>query len=216
MKKKTQSILDELKESVIQGDAISSERLVRLALDNQIPPYKVVSSVLVPAMGIVGQRFEEREFFVPDILLSAEAMKAAMEILEPYIDVSRSTKKARIVIGVIHECSQEIGKDLVATMLRGAGFEVHDLGVNVQPDVFVDAAKELGADVIAVGSPMNYTTHYISQITDRLEVERLRSRIKVLIGGAGTTSQTAKEVNADAWAEDAMEAIEKVEELVGG
>jgi len=213
MEKKIQSVLNELKHSVIQGDALSAERLVHLALENQIPPYSVISSALVPAMGIVGQMFEDREYFVPDVLMSAEAMKTAMGILKPHISVDRPNRKAMIVIGVIYECSQEIGKNLVATMLCGAGYEVHDLGVNVQPDTFVDTAKELGADIIAVGSPMNYTIHYIRQIIDRLEAEKLRSRVKVLIGGAGTTSQTAKEVGADAWAKDAMNAIEKVEEL---
>ena len=213
MGEKVQSFLEELKQSVIQGDIASTERLVHLALKDHMPPYLVVTSALMPAMGIVGQRFEKRECFVPDVLMSAEAMKSAMEILEPHMDVERSVKKAVIVIGVIYECSQEIGKGLVAAMLRGAGFEVHDLGVNVNPDAFVDAAKKLCADIIAVGSPMNHTTHHIKRITDRLESEQLRSRIKVLVGGAGTTSQTAKEVNADAWAGDALDAIKKVEEL---
>lgn len=166
-------------------------------------------------MGIVGQRFEEREFFVPDVLMAAEAMKAAMEVIKPHLEAVGSVKRTTVVIGVIRECSQEIGKDLVATMLRGAGFEVHDLGVNVPPDRFVDAAKELDADIIAVGSPMNHTTPYIKEITDRLDAEGLRGRINVLIGGAGTTRQTAKEVNADAWAKDALEAVERVEELTG-
>ncbi|UCD73293.1 MAG: cobalamin-dependent protein [Candidatus Bathyarchaeota archaeon] len=213
MRKTSQMILDELKEHVIQGNIEVVEKLTHDAINNQIPAYSVVSLALVPAMRIVGTRFEERDFFVPEVLMSAEAMKTAMEVLHPHLKVSGFTRRTKVVIGVIRECSQEIGKDLVATMLSGAGFEVHDLGVNVHPDRFVDVAKELGAQIIAVGSPMDYTTHYIREITERLRAENLRSKIKVLIGGAGTSSQTVDEVNADAWAENALDAVKKVEEL---
>jgi methanogenic corrinoid protein MtbC1 len=216
VRKTTRTILNELKEHVIQGEVEAAEKLARDLIDSQIPAYSVVSSALIPAMSVVGMRFAERDFFVPEVLMAAESMKSVMEILNPHLKVAESTKRAIVVIGVIRECSQEIGKDLVVTMLSGAGFEVHDLGVNVQPDRFVDAAKELGADIIAVGSPMDYTTHYIREITDRLKAEHLRSRIKVLIGGAGTTLQTIDEVDADAWAETALDAVKRVEELLGG
>jgi len=200
--------------AVVDGEAEDAVELVEQALAQSIPVDKIIESGLVEGMRIVSDKYDKKQYFVPDLAAAAEAMTDSLDILKPYLEVQKDKSKGVIVIGVVKECSQEIGKNIVAAMLSGAGFKVVDLGINVPPQKFVEKAKEVGANIIGMGSPMLQTIKYFEQTVKLLEEEGLRDRIKVMVGGASTNASTAEKTGADAWAPNAKEAVRIAELLV--
>lgn len=205
----------QLMQAIIDGEGDDAVGLVDLLLQGGVAPDKIIDLGLIEGMKIVSDKYERKEYFVPDLAASAEAMSDALKTLMPHLQRLTETNKGTIVIGVVKECSQEIGKNIVAATLSAAGFMVHDLGINVSPEEFVQKAKETTADIVAMGSPMLQTIKYFTETVDLLKREGLRDKIKVLVGGAATNRKTPEAVGADAWSANHGDAVKAAEELVG-
>jgi 5-methyltetrahydrofolate--homocysteine methyltransferase len=202
-----------LRQSVLSGDAAGAVRLVSEGLANGIAPRALLDRGLIAAMDEAGRLFEAGEFFVPELLVSARAMKAAMAVLDPLLaDQARSTA-GRIAIGTVSGDLHDIGKNLVATMLRGAGFDVDDLGVDVTPGQFVEAARA-GADLVAVSALLTTTMTSMRATVAALEESGLRGRVKVMVGGAPVTREYADAIGADGYSDNAGGAVALARTLV--
>jgi corrinoid protein of di/trimethylamine methyltransferase len=195
-----------LRQAVLGGDAAAAARLAAEGLAAGIPPHSLLDEGLVAAMGEAGRLFEAGEFFVPELLVSARAMKAAMAVLEPRLADQPREPAGRIAIGTVAGDLHDIGKNLVATMLRGAGFDVDDLGVDVTPGQFVEAARA-GADVIGISSLLTTTMISMRAVVQALEEAGLRGRVKVMVGGAPVTAAYADAIGADGFSDNAGGAV---------
>jgi corrinoid protein of di/trimethylamine methyltransferase len=202
-----------LRQAVLNGDAAAAARLAADGLAAGVPPRSLLDFGLVSAMDEAGRLFEAGEFFVPELLVSARAMKAAMAVLEPTLAGQARPSAGRIAIGTVAGDLHDIGKNLVATMLRGAGFDVDDLGVDVTPGQFVDAARA-GADLIGVSSLLTTTMISMRAVVSALEESGLRGRVKVMIGGAPVTQEYADAIGADGYSDNAGGAVALARRLV--
>jgi 5-methyltetrahydrofolate--homocysteine methyltransferase len=199
--------LQPLHDAVIAGDAKATRSITEQALQEGIDPVKLVNEHMVPAMDEVGRRFECNEYFVPELLLSARAMKAALEIIRPLL-VARGTEPlARVVIGTVKGDLHDIGKNLVAAMLEGGGFEVIDLGVNVSPERFIATVREKNAHIIAMSALLTTTMPAMKTTIEALKQAGVRDQVKVLIGGAPITQKYADEIGADGFSDNAVSAV---------
>jgi len=205
--------LEIIYKNVIAGQAQEVEQGVQGALDQGIEADVVLNESLIPAMGEVGKRFEEGEFFVPEMLISARAMKAGLAILKPYLVDSGVESAGIVAIGTVQGDLHDIGKNLVAVMLEGAGFEVRDLGVDVPPEAFVDAASE-GAQVIGLSALLTTTMPKMEQTIQALREANVLNKVSVIIGGAPVTESYAQQIGADAFAPDASSATRVVRQLI--
>ncbi len=201
-------------QAIVDGKSDDAIELVEAALKNDVSAYEILDLGLIKGMKIVSDKYDRKEYFVSDLASSAEAVTESLEKLKPHLEAADGSSKGVIVIGVVKECSQEIGKNIVAAMLSGGGFRVYDLGINVSPYKFVDNAKEVGANIIAMGSPMLQTIKYFGETEQLLREEGLRDRVKVLVGGASTKASTPERVGADAWAADGRAAVEAALKLM--
>jgi len=210
--------LKQLQESVILGEPDDARELVVQTLEAGIAPLTVIDEALNPGMQIVGDRYECGEYFIPDLVTAAEAMKAAMAVLEPALQARQEQRQVlgTVVIGTVEGDIHEIGKSLVATMLSAAGFQVHDLGVDVPAAEFVQQVQETGANVVGLSALLTTTMLHQEAIIQAIEEAGLREQIKVIIGGAPTGPEWAKEIGADAYAENANEAVSIVKRLLAG
>jgi 5-methyltetrahydrofolate--homocysteine methyltransferase len=198
---------------VIAGQAQEVEQGVQEALDQGIEADVILNGSLIPAMGEVGKRFEEGEFFVPEMLIAARAMKAGLVILKPYLVDSGVESAGIVAIGTVQGDLHDIGKNLVAVMLEGAGFEVRDLGVDVPPETFVDAANN-GAQVIGLSALLTTTMPKMVQTIQALREANVLNKVSVIIGGAPVTESYAQQIGADAFAPDASSATRVVRQLI--
>jgi 5-methyltetrahydrofolate--homocysteine methyltransferase len=200
-------------QSVIDGDAAQVQAGVQAALSQGVQADVVLQQGLIAAMEEVGKRFEEGEFFVPEMLIAARAMQGGLSLLKPHL-VESGVKSAGIVaIGTVKGDLHDIGKNLVAMMLEGAGFEVHDLGVDVDPQAFVKAVEE-GAQVIGMSALLTTTMSNMQNTLKALHAAGMRQQVKVLIGGAPVTDAYAQQIGADAYAADASSAVRMVHQLM--
>jgi 5-methyltetrahydrofolate--homocysteine methyltransferase len=206
--------LEELKQSVIDGDEVSVEQGVQVALDGGTSPGDILNKALIPAMGKVGELFENQELFVPEMLVSARAMQAGLNILRPLLAETGVEPLGRVVLGTVKGDLHDIGKNLVGMMLEGGGFEVRDLGVDIDPEKFVAAARD-GYDVVAMSALLTTTMANMQDVIDALEENDLRKDVKVVVGGAPVTEEFSKDIGADGYAEDASRAVGTVKELLG-
>lgn len=196
-----------LYDAVLSGDAKGARELTEQALAAGKDPLELVNTYMVPAMDEVGKRFECNEYFVPELLIAARAMKASLELIRPLL-VARGTQPVgRVAIGTVKGDLHDIGKNLVAAMLEGGGFEVIDLGVNVSPDQFVHAVKERNANVIAMSALLTTTMPSMRTTIDALKHAGVREQVKVLIGGAPITQKYADEIGADGYSDNAPAAV---------
>jgi methylmalonyl-CoA mutase cobalamin-binding domain/chain len=209
----TTSCETRLRQAVLNGDAAAAASLVAEGLAAGIPPRTLLDDGLIAAMGEAGRLFEAGEFFVPELLVSARAMKAAMAVLDPRLAGEARTSAGRIAIGTVAGDLHDIGKNLVATMLRGAGFDVDDLGVDVTPSQFVQAARA-GAHVIGVSSLLTTTMISMRAVVGALEDAGLRGRVKVMVGGAPVTPEYAEAIGADGFSDNAGGAVTLARRLV--
>jgi corrinoid protein of di/trimethylamine methyltransferase len=211
-------ILKQLQDIVIVGEPDQARELARQALEADVAPLTAIEEALNPAMQIVGERFESGEYFIPDLVMSAEAMKAAMEVFEPELMARQEQRQVlgTVVIGTVEGDIHEIGKSLVATMLGAAGFQVHDLGVDVPASEFVKQVRETNANVVGLSALLTTTMRNQEAIIEALKEAGLRDRVKVVIGGAPTSPDWAETIGADAYAENANEAVTVVKRLLGG
>ena len=206
--------LSALAENLINGKANETKELTQKALDEGVPPGEVLNGGLIKGMNVVGERFKNNEFYVPEVLIAARAMHAAMDILKPKLAESGVKPVGTVLLGTVKGDLHDIGKNLVAMMLEGAGFEVVDLGIDVPPEKFVDAVKE-GGDVVAMSALLTTTMTAMKTTLEALEEAGVRDKIKALIGGAPVTQNYADEIGADGYARDAASAADKAKELMG-
>jgi 5-methyltetrahydrofolate--homocysteine methyltransferase len=199
--------LDKLQEAIIQGDAIAARNLTGEALNQGAAPLELLDQHLVPAMDEVGRRFEAGEYFVPELLISARAMKAALELLRPLLAARGAQPLGRVAIGTVKGDLHDIGKNLVAALLEGGGFEVIDLGVNVAPEQFIAAIHERGAHLVAMSALLTTTMPAMKTTIDALKQAGVRNRVKILVGGAPLTQKYAEEIGADGYSESAVGAV---------
>lgn len=196
-----------LYEAVINGDSQASADLTRQALADGTDPLKLVNDYMVPAMDEVGRRFECSEYFVPELLISARAMKAALELIRPLLTARGDKPTGRVAIGTVKGDLHDIGKNLVASLLEGGGFEVIDLGVNVSPEKFIATVHEKGANIIAMSALLTTTMPAMKTTIDALKQAGVRDKVRVLIGGAPITQRYAEEIGADGYSESAVGAV---------
>ena len=206
--------LEEIYDNVISGNAPAVEAGVQTALAEGIPADKILNESLIAAMDEVGTRFEEGDFFVPEMLIAARAMQAGLAILKPQLLEVGIEAAGKVAIGTVQGDLHDIGKNLVAMMLEGAGFEVNDLGVDVSPQAFVQAVND-GAQVIGMSALLTTTMNNMGKTMQALDEAGLRDQVKVIIGGAPVTDAFAEKIGADAFAPDASSATRKVRELLG-
>jgi corrinoid protein of di/trimethylamine methyltransferase len=196
-----------LYDAIIQGDAKGAVSATRDALAENTAPIDLITGYMVPAMDEVGRLFECQEYFVPELLLSARAMKASMDLLRPLMVAAGVKAAGKVVIGTVKGDLHDIGKNLVASMLEGGGFEVFDLGVDVSPDRFVAAVRERQAQIVCISTLLTVTMPSMKTVIDALSTAGLRSSVKVLIGGAPVTNQFAQDIGADGYGESASAAV---------
>jgi corrinoid protein of di/trimethylamine methyltransferase len=199
--------LKQLYDSVVSGDAKATQALTKQALADGVDPLKLVNEYMVPAMDEVGRRFEANEYFVPELLISARAMKAALELIRPLLTARGDQPLGRVAIGTVKGDLHDIGKNLVGSLLEGGGFEVIDLGVNVTPEKFIATVNEKNANIIAMSALLTTTMPAMKTTIDALKQAGVRTKVKVLIGGAPITQKYADEIGADGYSENAVGAV---------
>lgn len=202
--------MEELKalyDAIIAGDAKTARTVTEHAIATGVAPLTLVTEYMIPAMNEVGRRFECNEYFVPELLLAARAMKAALEPLRPLLVASGVQPVGRVVIGTVKGDLHDIGKNLVASMLEGGGFEVIDLGVNVSPEQFVAKVRETNANIVAMSALLTTTMPAMKTTIEALKQAGLRDRVKILVGGAPVTQRYADEIGADGYSETAAGAV---------
>ncbi len=202
-------------EAILTGDAKSAAAVTKQALDEGVAPLKLVTDAMVPAMDEAGRRFEAEEYFVPELLLAARAMKAAMALIRPLLVASGAKSAGRVAVGTVKGDLHDIGKNLVASMLEGGGFEVLDLGADVAPEKFVEAVKEKGAQVVCLSALLTVTMPSMKTTIEALKQAGVRDNVKVLVGGAPVTTQYANEIGADGYGENANSAVAMTRKLLG-
>jgi 5-methyltetrahydrofolate--homocysteine methyltransferase len=206
--------IKDIYQNVIDGQAPAVESGVQAALAAGDKPETILSQGLIAAMDEVGKRFEEGEFFVPEMLIAARAMQAGLRLLKPHLVEGGVKAAGKVAIGTVKGDLHDIGKNLVAMMLEGAGFEVKDLGTDVTPQAFVQAAQE-GVQIIGMSALLTTTMSNMQNTIEALKAAGLRDRVKVIIGGAPVTDAYAKQIGADAYAPDASSATRVVRQLYG-
>ena len=207
-------ILEDVYSAVIDGKVDDAAAGVEQGLNDGITVDDLLKKGLLAAMDLVGERFGEGDIFIPQVIWSAKAMQAGMDLLRPHFTEDQQEKSARIIIGTAEGDIHDIGKNLVGMMLEGAGFEVVDLGVGVKPEQFVEKAVEEKADIIGVSALLTTTMMSMAEVV-KLKNEKGLSSLKVIIGGAPLSLDFCKEIGADAYGVDAMDAVVKVKELMG-
>ncbi len=209
------TLLSDLRDAVVDGDHPRAGDLARQAIAQGIPPKAILDDGLIAGMTVVGDRFREHEIFLPDVLLAARAMYAGMELLKPLLIRDGVPAIGKVVIGTVRGDLHDIGKNLVGIMLKGAGFDVIDLGHDVPPQKMVDAAREHGATVIGMSALLTTTMPVMREVVDLLGAQGLAGRIRTVVGGAPVTAAFAREIGADAYGFDAANAVDVVKALVG-
>ena len=196
-----------LAQGIIDGDLDTALSEVQRLITEGASPQSIMDEHLIRAMSEVGRLFEEGEFFVPELMVAARAMQAAMKILNPLLSSSGIQKIGRVVIGTVKGDFHDIGKNLVASMLEGGGFEVIDLGVDVSAEKFAEAAKEQPGTLVAMSALLTTTMPQMKSVIEKLQTDGLRSTSKVIIGGAPVTHEFAKQIGADGYSDNASAAV---------
>jgi 5-methyltetrahydrofolate--homocysteine methyltransferase len=204
-----------LYQAILNGDLKGAAAGTQEALAGHSDPLELVTGYMAPAMDEVGRRFQSGEYFVPEVLLAARAMKASMELIRPLLAARGAESAGRVVIGTVLGDQHDIGKNLVASMLEGGGFEVIDLGANVAPEKIAQTAREREANVVCLSALLTVTMPAMKTTIEALESAGVREQVKVLIGGAPVTQQYANEIGADGYGENASVAVQLARRLLG-
>ena len=206
--------LKPLYDAILVGNFKQAREVTEKALAAKVSPQDLVQKYMIPAMDEVGRRYEANEYFVPELLIAARAMKASLELIRPLLVASGVSFAGKVVIGTVKGDLHDIGKNLVAAMLEGAGFEVIDLGVDVSPDKFAAAIKERGANLVAMSALLTTTMTSMKTTIDAISSAGLRSQVKVMIGGAPVTDKYAQEIGADGFSSNANGAVALARKLL--
>ncbi len=208
------SDLKEIADNLIKGQAPAVRDLVKKALDEGVPAERVLGEGLIAGMAVVGRKFKANEFYVPEVLIAARAMKFGMEVLEPELVRAGAKPAARVLIGTVKGDLHDIGKNLVAMMMKGGGFQVTDIGVDQDAQKFVEAARQEPYDIIALSALLTTTMPQMAEVIKALKEAGL-TKPKTMVGGAPVTQEYADEIGADGYAADAGSAVERARELLG-
>ena len=209
------NIVQELSEQLQQGNPKNVAELTQQAINAKINIKTILDKGLIAGMTVVGEKFKAHEIFLPDVLLAAKAMYAGMDLLKPHLIKEGIPAIGKVVIGTVQGDLHDIGKNLVAIMLKGAGFEVIDLGNDVSPQKFLDTAVRENADVIGMSALLTTTMPVKKKVIDLAKEQNLRGRKKFIVGGAPLSSEYAKEIGADAYCFDGMSTVETVKRFMG-
>jgi corrinoid protein of di/trimethylamine methyltransferase len=211
-----EELFQAMRQSIIDGAPDTARALAETGLQKGIAPLTVIHEGYMPGMSHVGEQFAQRHMFLPDMVASAEAMKAAMAVLEPELKKAGTDRPSAgtIIMGTAKGDIHEIGKTLVGTLLGANGFTVHDLGVDVPAEKFAAAAHELHADVVGVSALLTTTMKWQKSVIELFDRQGLRPQVKVIIGGAPVTRQWSEEIRADGFAKDAVSAVNLVQRLL--
>ena len=207
--------LKPLYEAIVAGKLEPAVEITRQAIAEGVAPQMIINNYMIKAMGEVGQRFQDGKAFVPQLLMAGRAMKGALELLKPLLAGSASTTIGKIVIGTVKGDLHDIGKNLVASMLEGCGFEVINIGIDVTCDKFVEAVKENHADILCMSALLTTTMTYMKEVIQALEEAGIRNQVKVMIGGAPVSQGFADEIGADGYSDNANTAVAVAKELIG-
>ena len=205
--------LKPLYDAVLEGNLPTAKSVTEQALAAGVDPQTLLTEAMIPAMDEVGRLFEANEYFVPELLISARAMKGALEIVSPLLKASGAQPVGKVVIGTVRGDLHDFGKNLVAAMLEGGGFEIVDLGVDVSPEKFVEAIETSGANIIAMSALLTTTMPSMKATIQQLEEAGVRDKVKVMIGGAPVTQRYADDIGADAFSDNASGAVRVAREL---
>jgi 5-methyltetrahydrofolate--homocysteine methyltransferase len=208
-------LLNQISQNLQVGDDTRVAELTKRALDQQMSPEEILNNGLIAGMNIIGDRFKAHDIFLPDVLLAAKAMYAGMDLLKPMLIKEGIPSRGKIVVGSVQGDLHDIGKNLVGIMLKGAGYEVIDLGNDVSPENFVNTAKSNNARVIGMSALLTTTMAVMKQVVDIIKDEKLSGQIKTIIGGAPVSKAFADEIGADAYGYDAGHAVECIKTLTG-
>ena len=206
--------LNLLYDAILNGKLEQAVDVTNQAIADGVEPQAIINGYMIKAMEEVGQRFQRGEAFVPNLLMAARAMKGSLDILKPLMKGDASTTLGKVVIGTVKGDLHDIGKNLVASMLEGCGFEVINLGVDVPSDKFIAAIKENNADILCLSALLTTTMNYMKDVIEALKADGLRDQVKVMVGGAPVTAMFAEQVGADGYSEDASEAVALARRLV--
>jgi corrinoid protein of di/trimethylamine methyltransferase len=206
--------LQAISEALQKGKAKDVKELVQQQLDGDVPAKQILEEGLMAGMDIVGQRFKANEIYVPEVLIAARAMTAGIELLRPFLVEDAADTKGTVVIGTVKGDLHDIGKNLVRMMMEGKGFNMVDLGTDVAPDRFVDAAKENNAKIICCSALLTTTMNEMKNVVASVEEAGLRPGVKIMVGGAPVTQEFCDSIGADGYSPDATSAAEKALEFV--
>jgi len=207
--------LQALSESLQKGDFKRTADLTQKAIDEQLDPKLILDDGLIAGMAIVGDRFKAHDIFLPDVLLAAKAMYEGMDLLKPLMIKEGIPSIGKVVIGTVYGDLHDIGKNLVGIMLKGAGFEIIDLGNNVSPEKFIETAKSEKADVIGMSALLTTTMPVMKKVVELAKEQGVFEKLKIVVGGAPLSAEYAEEIGADAYCFDGINAVERIKHLVG-
>ncbi len=210
-----QEELKALAQAILEGKRNDAVELTQKLIDAGVTPKQILDEGLIAGMSVAGEKFKNGEYFVPEILVAARAMKASMELLRPLLVATDVQPIGTMVIGTVRGDLHDIGKNLVAMMMEGAGFKVVDLGVDVTAEKFIEAAKEHNAQIVGMSALLTTTMTHIPEVIKAFDAEGLRPKVKLIVGGAPVTQEWANQIGADAYAPDAATAVDKCKELLG-
>ena len=206
--------LQKLYDAIVDGNAKAAKALTEEAVAANVDPQVLLNDYMIPAMNEVGHRFEINEYFVPELLISARAMKGGLDILRPLLATQGAQPVGRVAIGTVQGDLHDIGKNLVATMLEGGGFEVVDVGVDANADKFIKAIQEKSVSIVALSALLTTTMPSMKVIIDKLQAAGVREQVKVIVGGAPVTQAFADEIGADGYSDNASGAVTLARTLI--
>lgn len=206
--------LQQLYDGIVNGNTKQAKEAAQSALDSGLPPEMVLKDGMIAAMQLVGEYFAKGEYYVPEMLVAARAMQAALAIIRPHLVTAAVASEGKVVLGTVSGDLHDIGKNLVAMMLEGAGFEVIDLGVDVPPNKFVQAIRDNQPSILGLSALLTTTLPNMKATLDAIQAAGMREQVKVIIGGAPVTMEYANKIGADGYARDAGRAVELAKSLV--
>ncbi|PDM27172.1 cobalamin-binding protein [Candidatus Bathyarchaeota archaeon B24-2] len=209
-----EEILEKISKAIVEFDIDNIKNLVNQALEAGIPALDIVTKGMAKGMEIVGKKYEKKEYFLAELIMAGEVMKTGMEVLEPHLKATPVGRKGVVVIGTVKGDLHDIGKNIVITLLKSSGFEVHDLGVDVDAQRFVEKVKETNADILALSALLTTTMVEMENVIKALKEASIRDKVKVIVGGAPITEEFASKIGADAFAVDAVQGVQKCKEMI--
>jgi len=213
-KEELMDLYEEISAGVQKGDAAQVKALVEKALAQELPVEKILNKGLIAGMNVIGERFKAMDIFIPEVLVSARAMNMGLEMIKPLLAKAKVKTKGKVVIGTVRGDLHDIGKNIVAMMLRGAGYEVIDLGADVPKEKFLEHVRKEAADVVAMSALLTTTMTYMREVVEELEKAKLKTKVKVIIGGAPISQTYADRIKADGYAPDAALAVDLLKKLL--